>query len=153
LEEHRGVDKGDKVVNDSINKYFTHITLLSDMPGSEGYHPKALAFCVEETVASDVNQRGIYMLTRRIGNESQFTQIPMAERGGVTLAHELMHMVIQPKRDGKTWDELEHLVADPNGNELMGLPAKERKNRQEETLVIGPETQREIDLAFNPALK
>ena len=90
------------------------------------------------------------MLTTPLGNSATALGVGRAERGGTAAAHEFTHMVIQPTLDGETWNDQEHeITTDRDG--LMGLFTA-TANRQEATVVIKETTQREYDLAGNPAL-
>jgi hypothetical protein len=158
LSAHRGTPGGPTSVDAALRRYFTHIIVLSSIPGPRS---GALGFTYTEMDTSLKERRGIYINTAQIQiqanlwNAANPPAISTTEVGGVTIAHEVMHMVIAPN-DATQWDSGEHRIGVPPEFEptLMKSGAGFTKNHLREASVkIDMVTQLWIDLASNPALQ
>jgi hypothetical protein len=153
LAQHRGstLPGAAGAPNTAIRRSFTHVVILSDVPA---IHQLSNAWLYDERWGRAPGDRGIYLLTILTHARAGAPGIGVTDQdyGGTSLAHEYMHMVIAPRRDGVTWDNGEHLVGNPGGNSLMG-DAATQANSQRTTVVVGATTQVEIDLQGNPALE
>jgi hypothetical protein len=151
LEDNRGpahVAMPPAFLFDVARKYFTHLIIIGDAPA--GYDVQS-GWSYDEMHTMDTDKRGFYLHTDEIHDEAgAFMGVSDADYGGTALAHEFLHIVIDPGVVAMQWDGNEHFIGNPMGGEVMDYPAAH--NVEEENIRIGDETQEEIDLAGNPAL-
>ncbi|MBY0527839.1 MAG: putative Ig domain-containing protein [Gemmataceae bacterium] len=154
LEAQRGRIGADASTNDSIKRYFTHLVMISNLrTGLFDAEPDAAMWMFSERQIRDGNrdQMGIFFLTALVKERADFWNVPVKDYGGVGLAHEFMHTVIDGS-DPRLWNDFEHLKVNVRNRQLMAQK-RDRLNLLERTVEVGSETQKLIDLKGNPSLK
>jgi hypothetical protein len=140
-------------VNRAFRRYLNHVIVLDSLP--EGYPPaRALATGAGADIPGDgaSDEIGVYFFTgsQQLVQYVQQTGIPFEDHGGVVIAHELMHIVIQPK--GAGWLPNEHHVIDENGLMFQTPRLRHMPNGSVQMVRIIELEANAIDLRSNPAL-